>query len=370
MQPFVPEPVPPASLDWAALIPKLGRANRALATYAGILEAIPNQGLLLAPLTTQEAVLSSKIEGTQATLGDVLKFEAGERPRQPGREEDIHEVLNYRKALLAGEKEVGRRPFSLQMLRAMHGTLLQGVRGEDKEPGRFRTRQNWIGPKGCPIEEASFVPPPPEIVVEHLEALERYYHSEQPDALAQLAVVHAQFEIIHPFLDGNGRLGRILIPLFLYEKKLLRRPTFYLSAWFESHRDEYVQRLRALCDGGDSWTAWCEFFLRGVEEQAVKNAQTVRAILELYDRLKAQVLGLTHSQYAVPLLDQAFRSPVFRSVHLRFGERSPSKPAVANLLRALRKGKVLKVIREGSGRRPTVYALAELLNVCEGKKVV
>ncbi|MBK7642529.1 MAG: hypothetical protein IPJ19_05685 [Planctomycetes bacterium] len=162
----------------------------------------------------------------------------------------------------------------------------------------------------------------------------------------------------------------MLIPLFLYEKKLLRRPTFYLSAWLESHRDQYVQRLRALCDGGAAWTAWCEFFLQGVEEQAVKNAQIVRAILELYDRLKLQVLGLTHSQYAVPLLDQAFRRPVFQSGHLKFGDRSPSKPAVANLLRALKKGKVLKVIREGSGRRPTVYALAELINVCEGKRVL
>lgn len=162
----------------------------------------------------------------------------------------------------------------------------------------------------------------------------------------------------------------MLIPLFLCEKKLLRRPTFYLSAWLESNRDEYVQRLRALGQGDAAWTAWCEFFLQGVEEQAIKNAETVRAILELYERLKRQALELTHSQFAVPLLDQAFRKPVFQSAHLDFGERAPSKPAIANLLRALKKGKVLKVLREGSGRRPAVYALADLINVCEGKRVV
>lgn len=368
--PFVTERLPPGSLNWNALIPRLGRANRALAGYAGILEAIPNQGLLLSPLTTQEAVLSSKIEGTQATLGDVLKFEAGERPLRARREADIHEVLNYRKALLAGESEVARRPFSLQMLRAMHALLMRGVRGADKEPGLFRRTQNWIGLKDRGIEEARFVPPAPETVVDHMEALERYYHSDQPDALAQLAVVHAQFEIVHPFLDGNGRLGRMLIPLFLFEKKLLKRPTFYLSAWLESHNAEYVRRLRALGSEQDSWTPWVEFFLQGIEEQANLHARTVQRILTIYERLKARSIELTHSQYAIPLLDQAFRKPVFTSGHLDFGKCAPSKQAVANLLRALKDGGVLKVVREGSGRRPTVYALTELVNACEGRRVL
>jgi len=370
MQPFVPEPLPPATIDWTRMIPRLGRANRALAAYGGILEAIPNPELLLSPLTTQEAVLSSKIEGTQATLGDVLKFEAGEKPRQRGREDDIQEILNYRKALRAAESEVGSRPFSLQMLRALHGILLEGVRGEDKTPGSFRTKQNWIGPEGCTEKDASFVPPQPALVTEHMEAWGRYYHEEQLDALVQLAVVHAQFEIIHPFLDGNGRLGRILIPLFLYEKKLLRRPTFYLSAWLEARRTGYVERLRALGRADDAWNSWCEFFLQGIEEQAIQNAETAKAILELYERLKKQVLELTRSQYAVPLLDQAFRRPVFQSGHLKFGGRAPSKAAIASMLRALKEGKVLKLVREPSGRKPAIFALAELINLCEGKRVV
>jgi Fic family protein len=279
MEPFVPEELPPTSLTWEGLIHRLGRANRSLATYAGILEALPNPAVLLSPVTTQEAVLSSKIEGTQATLSDVLKFEAGEPPSQPARAAEIQEILNYRAALIAAERELPARPLSLNMLKGMHGILLKNVRGRDKTPGQFRIIQNWIGPEGCPIEEAVFVPPAPTGLMDHLEAWERFYGSEHLDPLVQLSIIHAQFEIIHPFVDGNGRIGRILIPLFLFEKKLLRRPMFYLSAWLEEHRKEYIARLRALGQESHAWNAWVEFFLRGIEEQAVKNAETARAVL-------------------------------------------------------------------------------------------
>jgi Fic family protein len=256
------------------------------------------------------------------------------------------------------------------MLRGLHAVLLEGVRGKDKTPGQFRTVQNWIGPEGCAIEGAVFVPPVPAAVLDSMELWSAYYGSQQPDPLVQLAVVHAQFEIIHPFTDGNGRIGRILIPLFLFEKQLLRRPMFYLSAWFERRRDEYVGRLRALGGDVEAWNAWCEFFLRGIQEQAVQNAQTARAIIDLYERLKNRSINLTHSRYAVPLLDFAFRQPVFKTPDLEFADHTPSKPTVAGLLNALVDGKVLKVLRPGRGRRPTIYALAELINLCEGKQVV
>jgi Fic family protein len=368
-QPFIPESLPPAGLAWEGLIPLLGKANRSLARYGGILEALPNPAILLSPVTTREAVLSSKIEGTQATLGDVLKFEAGERPAQSARAADIHEILNYRAALLAAEKELRTRSLSLSVMKGLHGILLKGVRGQEHELGGFRTVQNWIGLPGSPIEKAAFIPPSPIGLAEHLEAWERYYRSEQPDALVQLAIVHAQFEIIHPFTDGNGRLGRILIPLFLYEKKLLSRPMFYLSAWFESRRSEYIAKLRAIGRDKAAWNEWILFFLRGIDEQADENGKTARSVLALHERLKARVLDLTNSQYALPVLDQAFKRPVFHSAHLRFGPKRPSRPAVANLLRALREGGVLKVVREGAGRRPTVYVLAELVNLCEGERV-
>jgi Fic family protein len=370
MQPFVPQALPPVQLRLEPLIPRIGRATWALAHYAGVLHGVPNPDVMLAPLTTQEAVLSSRMEGTQATLGDVLKFEAGEPPLEKAREADIHEILNYRKALRAAEAELPKRPFSLNMLRGLHAILLSDVRGQDKTPGRFRTIQNWIGADGCLIDRAAFVPPMPEQVPSHMERWNEYYHADQPDPLVQLAVVHAQFEIIHPFADGNGRLGRILIPIFLFEKELLHRPMFYLSIWLEQRREEYVARLRAIGREPDAWNAWTDFFLRGIAEQAAANADTARAIMALYEELKSQVLDLTHSQFAVPLLDQLFEKPFFQSRHLKFGKRPPTKPAVANLLRMLREAKILSVVREGAGRRGTVYALRDLINMCEGKQVI
>jgi cell filamentation protein, protein adenylyltransferase len=219
------------------------------------------------------------------------------------------------------------------------------------------------------MEQAQFVPPDPNRLMEFLDNWEKYYHSDELDPLAQLAIVHAQFEIIHPFVDGNGRLGRILIPLFLFEKGLLKRPTFYLSAWLEKHRDKYIDHLRPLGKEPDAWNRWIAFFLRGLDEQAQQNASTALAINGLYQQLKSRVLELTRSQFAVPLLDQMFVRPIFQSTDLRFARIQPSRPAIANLLKVLRDSKIIKVLREGSGSRSTKYVLAELLNLCEGRNV-
>jgi len=370
MKPFIPQPLPIEEIDWKALIPHIGRTNRALAHYDGVLLGVPNPEVLLAPLTTEEAVLSSRLEGTQATLGEVYRFEAGESPQTESRRQDINEILNYRRALREAENELRTRPFNLNLLLRLHGILLDSVRGQNKASGCFRTDQNWIGAPGSSIDQAAFVPPAPEILHTALDNWEKYYHAERPDPLVQLAVVHAQFEILHPFLDGNGRLGRILIPLFLHEKQILHRPMFYLSAWLEARRDAYIDHLRPLGIQPGAWDRWIAFFLTGLEEQARANATKARAILDLYESMKALVLALTHSQYAVPLLDQMFERPVFESGHLRLGEKPPTRAAVANLLRALREGGVLKVLREGSGRRATIYAFGDLINLCEGKQIV
>ncbi len=370
MKPFVPEKLPLKTVEWEPLIPLIGKANRALAYYDGILGVLSNPDVLLSPLTTQEAVLSSKIEGTQATLGEVLRFEAGEAPKEESRRLDIEEIMNYRRAMRLAESELQTRPFSLNLLKKLHGTLLTGVRGRDKAKGQFRTTQNWVGAPGSPIEEASFVPPDPMLLMECLDNWEKYYHLDRPDPLVQLAIVHAQFEIIHPFLDGNGRLGRMIIPLFLYEKRLLSRPTFYISAYLEDHRDEYVERLRLLGVGPDAWNQWVGFFLTALHEQAQANTAKARQIFDLYERLKSRVIDLTHSQFAVPLLDQMFKQPVFPSNILDDLPGMPTKAAILTLLNKLKKGGVLKVMREGSGRRPQVLALAELINLCEGKDVI
>jgi len=267
MQPFVPEPLPIQNLDWPSLVSILGKANRAVASFGGILYGIPNPDVLLSPLTTQEAVLSSRIEGTQADFEDVLKFEAGEPVAGESRQADIHEIINYRKALRRANDLLKDKPFCLNTLLELHDILLKDVRGFDKSPGRFRTSQNWIGPNGTPIEQAKFIPPSPAILMEHLYAWEKYYHSDEPDPLVQLAIIHAQFEILHPFKDGNGRIGRMIVPLFLYEKKLLNHPSFYLSAYFDAHLEEYIARLRALGQPG-SWDAWVNFFLKAIVAQA------------------------------------------------------------------------------------------------------
>ncbi|MCH8181839.1 MAG: Fic family protein [Proteobacteria bacterium] len=348
----------------------MGAANRSIAHYDGILHGVPNPAVLLSPLITQEAVLSSKIEGTQATLGDVLKFEAGETPEQESQRLDIQEIINYRRALRIAEKAIESCPFNLNLLLELHSVLLDSVRGRDKGRGQLRRVQNWIGAPGTPMEQADFVPPVPTLVEEAMGQWEKFYHADQPDPLVQLAIIHAQFEIIHPFLDGNGRLGRMLIPLFLWEKGLLSRPTFYLSAYLEDHRDEYVERLRALGAGTDGWNRWIAFFLLAITKQAKENADKAHSIIELYEAMKTRIIDLTHSQHAVPLLDQIFERPLFQSTDLKLsGDHSLSRQGLTNLLRVLRENGILKVVRMARGRRPQALAFAELINLCEGKQV-
>lgn len=361
--------LPIVDLDWSSLIPMIGRANRAIAGYGGILSALPNPALLLSPLTTREAVLSSRIEGTQATVGEVLRFEAGDSPQQESRLQDIHEIQNYRAALRTAERDLVRKPFGLNLLRRLHGVLMNSVRGLDRAPGEFRRIQNWVGAPGSTIETATFVPPPPEAVIVHLDNWERYYHADQPDPLVQLAVLHGQFELIHPFLDGNGRMGRLIIPLYLYEKKLLSRPMFYLSDWLERNRADYYRHLRGLSANPPAWNAWVSFFLMGMEAQAQANVKTAASILALYERLKDRILEISRSTWSIRLLDAIFRSPVFTSSSLNLRKPAPTRPALNNLLRTLQSDGILKVLQEGSGSRGTVYALRELLKITEGRNL-
>ena len=264
---------PPSKLDWLRLVPLLGPASAALARYDGILSAIPNPQVLLSPLTTQEAVLSSRIEGTVATMAEVLEYEAEAGPDESDTEKvaDIHEVLNYRQAIREAKDMLSELPLSGRLIRSAHKTLLQGVRGKNKAPGEYRKNQNLIGQLGCTEETARFVPIGAGDLPSGMSAWEKYLNGREPDALVQLAIVHAEFEALHPFLDGNGRLGRMLIPLFLFERKLLAAPTFYLSAYLEARREEYYDRLLAVSRDGD-WTGWCVFFLGALTAQAESNA--------------------------------------------------------------------------------------------------
>jgi len=361
---------PPEALDWPRLLPLIGPANAAIARYEGVLQGVPNPDVLLAPMTSQEAVLSSRIEGTQATLGEVFEFEAeGDLfDESTPKKADIKEVLNYRSALREASRLLDEVPLSQRLVKRTHEVLMAGVRGRNKAPGEYRRVPNWIGSEGCTIENARFVPCRADRLPAAMDAWERYLHAEAPDRLVQLAVVHAEFEAIHPFLDGNGRLGRLLVPLFLKSTGLLARPNFYISEFLEARRDEYYDRLLAISRDGD-WTGWCAFFLQAVIAQAQVNQAKAQAILALYQRRKDWIAEVTRSQYAVRALDWMFSRPVFRTSDFVAAVDIP-KPTAQRILRVVREGGLLVELRPGSGRRAAVLAFGELVNIAEGQTVI
>ncbi len=358
-QPFVPHMLPLETFDWTKFVHLIGTANRAVARYDGQLQNMPNPEILLSPLTTQEAVLSSKIEGTQASLKEVLQYEAGPSPERP-RVNDIIEIINYRQALAGAVKQMESLPLSLRVIRETHARLMDGARGMQGAPGEFRKIQNWIGKPGSTIETATYVPPPPNEVMNLRHNLEKYIHSAEKDVLVQLAIIHAQFEMIHPFLDGNGRIGRMLIPLFLYHKKVLRQPMFYISAYFESHRDQYYDKLLSV-SAANAWEDWIEFFLRATMEQATANSEKAKAVHRLYDSLKKRIEDLTHSQYAMRVLDFLFKKPVFRIGDFVTMTKIPRNSA-PGILSKLVKGSVLSQI-VSKGRLGNLYVLSSLIKI-------
>ena len=356
---------PDERLDWQALLPFIGPAWAAVARYDGLLAAVPNTGVLLGPLATREAVLSSRIEGTQATMGDVLGFEAGQKPESPARRDDIHEVLNYRSALARAEDLLQELPLSLRVVREAHAVLLRGVRGQDKALGEFRRDQNWIGPRGCSVEEATFVPVGVANLAQALAAWERYIHEDKLDSLVRLAVLHAEFEALHPFLDGNGRLGRMLVPLFMWQWGIIRAPRFYISAYFEAHRDSYYEGLLSV-SRDDDWTGWCRFFLQAVQMQAEDNLTKAQRIVSLYDAMKGRVADLTRSHYAIRALDWIFSHPIFASTAFVADVGIPAATA-RRFLTKMVEDELLHVVTEARGRRSGILAFRDLLIVAQDR---
>ena len=360
MQPQIPRKLPLDTIDWMKFIHLIGKANFELAQYAGILVGMVNPELLLSPLTTKEAVISSKIEGTQATLEDVLKFEASPIIEGPKRE-DIREIINYREALEHAVEYLKTRPTCLNLCKEMHYILLNSVRGRDKGRGEYRTIQNWISSPGSPIEKATYVPPPPDRLMEFLNNLEEYMHFEEKDRLVQLALIHAQFEIIHPFIDGNGRLGRILIPLFLIDKGMLKAPVFYISEYIDENRDIYYDRLSEITRNND-WESWIEFFLTTIIEQSKNNSKKAKAILDLYDGMKQDIAGKLRSQYSIRTLDTIFETPIFSTKTFTNKSGIP-KASAARILHILEKNKIVTKIIKGSGKRSSVMAFDKVIDI-------
>lgn len=300
-------PEPPIVQD-QELIYALSDADRALGRLDGTASNLPNPELFVAMYVRQEAVLSSQIEGTQSTLEDVLDYEAGLRE---GRPKDVPEVFNYVAAMEHGLARLSDLPLSLRLIREIHEKLLSGVRGSERSPGEFRITQNWIGPQGCTLQNATFVPPPPDELMSILGNFETFLNDRSPyPPLLQCGIVHAQFETIHPFLDGNGRVGRLLITLLLCERKILSQPLLYLSHYFRVHRAEYYDRLMAIRNSGD-WEGWLKFFLRGIAVVAASASKMAKNIQIMREKHRAYVTSeLSSSQHAATLLDMLFEHVV------------------------------------------------------------
>lgn len=323
-KPHIPEKLPvelSSALYDCEIIKLISRANNAMGAYKGFLINTINPMLLISPLVSQEAVLSSKLEGTHATIEDFINYDAGNEV--PVSKDEMQEVMNYRSALfyalekmstISDESEEGRHklPLSVRLIKEMHRILLDNVRGQTKSPGEFKTEQNYIGNSN----EITFTPLPPELTQDYMANLENYIHYDEIDFLVQAALIHCQFEMIHPFKDGNGRIGRLLIPLFLYYRDMLPVPTFYMSAFFEKDRNLYLEKLSAVSKNKD-YATWIKYFLEGVIQQAEINTMKAKTLLDFYNSYKEICVNEMTSKYAIMLLDEIFKHPAFKAKQIQ-----------------------------------------------------
>jgi len=330
---FQPAPLPPSPairLD-GELQALLSRADRALGRLDGSIQTLPHPDLFVAMYVRKEAVLSSQIEGTQSSLQDVLAAEA--RVLSADRPGDVDEVFNYVGAMNYGLARLASLPVSVRLIREIHERLLAGFRGQQRSPGELRTSQNWIGPGGCTLAEATFVPPPPHDVPRLLGELERFLHDESPlPLLVRIGLAHAQFETIHPLLDGNGRAGRLLITFLLCEKQVLLKPVLYLSHFFKRHRQPYYEHLQAVRDQG-AWEQWLVFFLTGVVEisqQATETARRVLSLREHHRQLITDAFGRAAGN-GHRVLEHLYQHPIIAVTEVR-DMIGTSYPAANNLV--------------------------------------
>ncbi len=354
---FVPDPLPPDVVWTPELVRALSDADRLIGRLAGEGRRLPNPHLLIRPFVRREAVLSSRIEGTQATLGELLAAEAGASvDRSPA---DLREVGNYVVALEHGLKRLRTLPLSLRLTRELHAKLMAGVRGDHATPGEFRRSQNWIGRPGATLANATYVPPPPDLLMDCLGAWEKFLHDRSLPVLVQAALMHVQFEAIHPFLDGNGRVGRLLITLFLVEREVLPTPLLYLSAFFEATRADYYGALQGVHERGE-WEDWLVYFLNGVarqSEDALSRAERINALLA---RWKVEMAKT--SQAAVKAVDLVAENPycTVRGVSKRL------RVAFTTAQRAVERLQAAGILKQANeAKRDRVYCATALLKILE-----
>ena len=357
---YVPYPLPPDIDITLDLVRELSEADRALSELAGIARTLPNPHLLIGPFIRREAVLSSRIEGTQASISDLFFFEAADlREKEVP---DVREVSNYVRALEYGLDRLKDLPVSLRLIREIHARLMEGVRGTNQTPGEFRRSQNWIGPAGCTLMDATFVPPPIDEMRNALDGFEKYLHSVSDlPPLIRLPLIHYQFEAIHPFLDGNGRIGRLLVTLLLCADNLLPQPLLYLSAFFERYRDEYYQRLIEISLYG-KWKEWIVYFLRGITSQALDAIRRSDRLLSLWQKYRARLQEARASALLLQLVDELFSYPVLTNAVA--ARKLSVTPRSAQL--NIDKLQNANILQEATGRlRNRIYIAPEIISIIE-----
>lgn len=349
-------------MDYGRLIDQLLRASDALSRYDQLLKSLHNSEILLAPLRNQEAVISSRMEGTVSTMDEILRYdaEAGEEdPRTDVRSEVIETIL-YRRALLAAQGQLKEgRPFSIHMIQSMHQLLLSFGRGAAKAPGQLKHEQNYLANR--PRQKILYVPISPEQLRSGMDAMLSYIESNRHPPLLRAGIAHLEFEALHPFQDGNGRIGRMLITLQLWRSGLISEPHFYISSYFEEHKDEYIDRMREVSRTGN-WEPWCDFFLRAVEDRSLRNIVIAEKIRTLYEEMKMIFSEALGSKWSVQALDYIFTNPVF--LNNRFADESKIPGASARrFARVLVEKEIIKIVRPSSGRRAALYSFEPLMEL-------
>ena len=356
---FMPKSLPPdPPLQWGTdLLGRLSEATTALGRLDGLADSLPNPDLFVASYVRREAVLSSQIEGTQSSLDDVLAHEV--EARVTGLHADVAETFNYVRAMGVGLGLLDELPLSGRLIRRVHEELMTGVRGQERSPGEFRTSQNWVGPKGCTLETAAFVPPSPDDLPTSIRDLEVYLNDSDDPPLVLAGLAHAQFETIHPFLDGNGRVGRLLITLVLVERRVLTRPLLYLSLFLRQNRSEYYGRLNAIRTQGD-WEGWLEFFLTGVAATASDAARVAGELSALTEEHRRTSVSQNLGRYGWPLLDLLAEQPIVTIKHV-CTQLGATPSTVGRLLDGL---DALGIVDEVTGRRRNrVYRYSPFLDI-------
>ena len=346
-------------LDWGQLIPLIGPVSASVARYDGLLAAMPDADNLLTLLSLQEAVVSSRLDGGRATLGEVLEFEAGQMGDAPTLQRDIEQTLNYRAALRRAAEMLAELPLCLGVIREAHRALLRGAQRLEQAPGELRRgpeRPGGAGRRAYVAIDAAALP-------DAVARWERYLHETAPDRLVQLAVLCAEFEALRPFAEGNGRLGRLLTPLFLWRQGMIRRPIFCVSAAFEERRDLHHDGLLAIFRDGD-WTPWCRYFLESLQIQAEDNLAKAQEIFNLYDRTTRHFAIITRSPNTVEALTWLFGHPVLRSSDFTT-TAGAAKRTAHRLLGTLLEEGILREIRAANGRRPALLGFPDLLHLAE-----